>query len=141
MRAAGRPTRIPRAASTSPPRCRRIGRRPWNTRPGRAPTCRRSVSRIRSASTWRASRGAAMHISNRLALFGVAVGIVLGATVVVVWPRAAGSQENTAIAALRARAAVLEREIGLLEDTNAVKRLQRVYGFYTDKQLWTQAAD
>jgi hypothetical protein len=29
----------------------------------------------------------------------------------------------------------------LLEDANAVEKLQRIYGFYTDKQLWTQAAD
>jgi hypothetical protein len=50
------------------------------------------------------------------------------------------SQEAQTIEALQARAAMLEREIGLLEDENAIEKLQRVYGFYTDKQLWTEAA-
>ena len=53
----------------------------------------------------------------------------------------AQSQEAVSLAALAARAAALEREIGLLEDEKAVEKLQRIYGFYTDKQLWTQAAD
>lgn len=43
--------------------------------------------------------------------------------------------------AVVARAVALARDIGLLEDLNAIKRLQRTYGFYTDKQLWTAAAD
>jgi hypothetical protein len=51
------------------------------------------------------------------------------------------SQETASLAALAARAAALEREIGLLEDHNAIKKLQRIYGFYTDKQLWTEAAE
>jgi hypothetical protein len=42
---------------------------------------------------------------------------------------------------LAARAAALERDITALEDINAIKRLQRSYGFYADKQLWTEAAD
>jgi hypothetical protein len=41
---------------------------------------------------------------------------------------------------LAARAAALERDLTLLEDSNAIKKLQRIYGFYTDKQLWTEAA-
>ena len=53
----------------------------------------------------------------------------------------AQSQENVTLATLGARAVQLEREIGLLEDEKAVEKLQRIYGFYTDKQLWTQAAD
>jgi hypothetical protein len=43
--------------------------------------------------------------------------------------------------ALAARAAALVRDVERLEDQNAIERLQRVYGFYTDKQMWTQAAD
>jgi SnoaL-like protein len=54
-------------------------------------------------------------------------------------PRAV-SQESATIDALQARAAALEREIGLLEDENAIEKLQRIYGFYTDKQLWSEAA-
>jgi hypothetical protein len=53
----------------------------------------------------------------------------------------AQSQEAGSLAALSARAGALEHEIGLLEDEKAVEKLQRIYGFYTDKQLWTQAAN
>ena len=46
----------------------------------------------------------------------------------------AQSQNPSELAALAARAQALERDVGLLEDQNAVKKLQRIYGFYTDKQ-------
>jgi len=70
----------------------------------------------------------------------LAVGIVaaLGAAVWLGSP--ALSQQAESIDALAARAAALERDIGLLEDSNAIKKLQRIYGFYTDKQLWSEAA-
>lgn len=55
--------------------------------------------------------------------------------------RPAASQQTPSLAALAARAAALERELGVLEDLNAIKKLQRTYGFYTDKQLWSDAAD
>ena len=53
----------------------------------------------------------------------------------------AASQEAASIDALAARAAALERDVARLEDVNAIKKLQRIYGFYTDKQLWSAAAD
>ncbi len=53
----------------------------------------------------------------------------------------ASSQGSITIAELGSRAAVLERDIAQLEDQNAIEKLQRIYGFYTDKQMWTQAAD
>lgn len=46
--------------------------------------------------------------------------------------------EATALAIEMAR---LEQEITLLEDENAVENLQRIFGFYTDKHQWLQAAD
>jgi hypothetical protein len=52
----------------------------------------------------------------------------------------AESQEMT-VEALAARAAALERDIARLEDEKAIEKLQRIYGFYTDKQFWSQAAD
>jgi hypothetical protein len=55
--------------------------------------------------------------------------------------REAASQEALTLTALAMRAATLERELTALEDLNAIKKLQRSYGFYTDKQLWTAAAD
>jgi len=51
------------------------------------------------------------------------------------------SFEAPSLETLAARAAALELDITGLEDVNAIKRLQRIYGFYTDKQLWTAAAD
>src|SRR5262245_61271381 len=66
---------------------------------------------------------------------------VAGALGIAVWlGRPAVSQEGT-LSALATRAAVLEHDIQQLEDVNAIKKLQRVYGFYTDKQLWSAAAD
>ena len=55
--------------------------------------------------------------------------------------RPAVSQQAASIDALAARSAALERDIAWLEDVNAIKKLQRIYGFYTDKQLWSAAAD
>ena len=55
--------------------------------------------------------------------------------------RPAESQPTDSLDALSARAALLAQEITLLEDVNAIKKLQRTYGFYTDKQLWSAAAD
>jgi hypothetical protein len=53
----------------------------------------------------------------------------------------AESEVSATIEALAARAAALERDIARLEDEKAIEKLQRVYGFYTDKQFWSQAAD
>ena len=41
----------------------------------------------------------------------------------------------TRLAALGAELATLEHDVGLLEDTKAIKRLQRAYGYYVDKKL------
>ncbi|HUQ50898.1 MAG TPA: nuclear transport factor 2 family protein [Gammaproteobacteria bacterium] len=69
----------------------------------------------------------------------IAVGGAVGLTASLAG-RPAVSQEARSVEALAARAATLEREITALEDVNAIKRLQRIYGFYTDKQLWSEAA-
>jgi len=42
---------------------------------------------------------------------------------------------TTRLAALGAELATLEHDVGLLEDTKAIKRLQRAYGYYVDKKL------
>ena len=73
-----------------------------------------------------------------------AIAIVTGAAALAVgvWPGSpAMPQEPKSVDALAARAAALERDITRLEDVNAIKKLQRIYGFYTDKQLWSAAAD
>ena len=53
----------------------------------------------------------------------------------------AESLETATIDQLSDRAAALEHDIALLESEKAIEKLQRIYGFYTDKQLWSQAAD
>ena len=67
---------------------------------------------------------------------GVAASIGIAA-----WLRPASSQATESIDALAVRAVALERDVARLEDVNAIKKLQRIYGFYTDKQLWSEAAD
>jgi len=81
--------------------------------------------------------GVRVELARWLGGSGLAILVLVAGLVSV---RQAGSA-STSAEALAARVAELEGEIGLLEDVNAIKRLQRIYGFYTDKQLWTQAAD
>jgi hypothetical protein len=45
------------------------------------------------------------------------------------------------IAALNARLDALEAEIQLAEDTAAIKRLMRTYGYYLDRGLWEDLTD
>ncbi|MBF8270220.1 MAG: hypothetical protein HW386_1929 [Gammaproteobacteria bacterium] len=49
--------------------------------------------------------------------------------------------EDASLTALSDRVVALSREVQLLEDQNAIEILQRTYGFYMDKALWTQVAD
>ena len=44
-------------------------------------------------------------------------------------------------AQLRQQLATLAHEVQRLEDQNAIEKLQRIYGYYLDKGLWSQAAD
>jgi len=56
----------------------------------------------------------------------------------------AQESENTGLAQimeLEGRLDALEREIQLLEDTKAIKRLQRAYGYYVDKGLSSEVAE
>ena len=78
-----------------------------------------------------------MRIQTAIALAAAAAALAVG-----VWlSSSAVPQEPKSIDSLAARAAALERDITRLEDVNAIKKLQRIYGFYTDKQLWSAAAD
>ena len=73
-----------------------------------------------------------MSLTERLSAWSVA------ALCVAVWAATGGAQEPDAqarLAALENELATLERDVGLLEDTKAIKRLQRAYGYYVDKKL------
>jgi hypothetical protein len=66
------------------------------------------------------------------------------ATATTVLPGAATAAEASdavRIAQLRRRLAQLSSEADRIADANAVKRLQRAYGFYLDKGYWDEAAD
>jgi hypothetical protein len=56
-------------------------------------------------------------------------------------PPVEGDEDPAPEGSIAERAAILAQEIGILEDENAIENLQRSYGFYTDKQLWSEAAD
>ena len=49
-------------------------------------------------------------------------------------------QASTA-GALQSRTAALDQDVRLLEDQHLIENLQRIYGYYIDKGMWTQAAD
>jgi hypothetical protein len=53
----------------------------------------------------------------------------------------AGAQQPAVTEALARRAAVLAQEVQLLEDENEIENLQRIYGFYVEEALWTEAAN
>jgi hypothetical protein len=80
-------------------------------------------------------------ISAILSRGGLAIGAFVAASVLGGASPTAESQETATLDALGARATALEHDIARLEDEKAIERLQRIYGFYTDKQFWSQAAD
>ena len=49
--------------------------------------------------------------------------------------------DSARIAALEAKVAALSAEAGRLEDANAVRKLQRAFGYYVDKGYWQEASD
>jgi hypothetical protein len=53
--------------------------------------------------------------------------------------RATGARNDLAPAA--EQLAALEHRKSLIEDANAIKRLQRAYGYYVDEALWDEVAD
>src|SRR4051794_29855874 len=53
----------------------------------------------------------------------------------------AADTDTARIAALKARISALSSEAQRLEDINAVKKLQRAFGYYIDRGYWQEAAD
>jgi hypothetical protein len=43
--------------------------------------------------------------------------------------------------ALQSRLIALDQQVRLLEDQHLIENLQRIYGYYIDKGMWTEAAD
>jgi hypothetical protein len=55
--------------------------------------------------------------------------------------RGPSAEDAAQLAALTTRIAALEQRKSLVEDANAIERLQAAYGYYTDRGLWDEAAD
>ena len=54
---------------------------------------------------------------------------------------AAAHRNDESPHALAHRLAVLEQQVQLLRDQDDIENLQRIYGYYVDKAMWSQAAD
>jgi hypothetical protein len=50
-------------------------------------------------------------------------------------------EETARVAALTDRIAALEQRKSLIEDSNAIERLQHAYGYYIDRGLWDEVAN
>ena len=70
------------------------------------------------------------------AVVAAAAGLALFAAM----PRGTVAQPADRAADLARRAAVLAHEVALLEHAHAIENLQRIYGFYIEEGLWTEAA-
>jgi hypothetical protein len=73
--------------------------------------------------------------------FRCALVVCAGAMTIIGTAARAADADATKIAALEAKVAALSSEAARLEDANAVKKLQRAFGYYIDKGFWDEAAD
>lgn len=64
--------------------------------------------------------------------------LAVGAVLVSAPVQAQDAQLAQRIAALEAKTAQLEHKAQLLEDQSLIEKLTRAYGYYVDKQLWTE---
>jgi hypothetical protein len=55
--------------------------------------------------------------------------------------REPSAEDAAELTALAARVEALERRKTLVEDVNAIERLQHAYGYYVDRALWDEAAN
>ena len=87
----------------------------------------------RSPATKIRGPGSAMSLTE---IVGAACVAALVTVLLIGASRAQSSDDPAAhLAALETELGRLEHEIGIIEDTKAIKRLQRAYGYYVDKKL------
>jgi|SRR5581483_3790470 len=77
----------------------------------------------------------------RLTRRALAVGLVTGILSATGAAAHAADADTARIAALKAKVTALSEEAERLEDINAVKKLQRAFGYYIDRGYWEEAAD
>jgi hypothetical protein len=70
----------------------------------------------------------------------VATGLVAGGAVLTSLHPARAQSQQADLEALQERAKHLSEKISLLEDENAVENLQRTYGYFVDKALYSEIA-
>ena len=74
-------------------------------------------------------------------LMVAAVEVVAVAALVSACSREPSAEDAAQLAALAAQIDSLERRKSLIEDVNAVERLQHAYGYYVDRALWDDVAN
>lgn len=75
-------------------------------------------------------------MKNAIIAVSIAVGISIAGSIVAA--QASGAPDA---AALAARLAALDTRITHLEDANQIERVQRTYGYFVDKGLWTRLSE
>ena len=66
---------------------------------------------------------------------------IAAVTCVALWSTDLSAAELSAQAQQAQRVAQLRAEVSAAEDLSAIKRLQRMYGYFVDKGLWTDLGD
>lgn len=66
---------------------------------------------------------------------------IASALTVLLFPCLCGAADDARLTSLKNRVSALTREVQLLEDRNNIEILQRSYGFYMDKALWTHVSE
>jgi SnoaL-like domain len=77
-------------------------------------------------------------INNIAVVMAITLAIISGAAVA---QTAKSNAKNDDVAALAARVAALDTRVTRLEDANQIERVQRTYGYFVDKGLWTPLSE
>ena len=75
---------------------------------------------------------------NTRRLFSIKITVVLFAVLLLT---VSCSKQNNEVLVLKQQIEQISNQIGILEDTNAIRKLQHAYGYYLDKCLYKEVVD